>query len=184
MFERMMTSKKLLRREMRVRLKAEASHLRERSAAIRGQIRASAFWRDSQTVGLFYPLSEEPDLLELMEEKGRRFVFPRIAGESLLWHEVSEVSLLRPNAGEGLERLREPVGGEVVALGEMDLLLVPGLAFTLRGGRLGRGGGYYDRVLAAPDLRAVTVGVCFEFQILETLPLEAHDIQVGSVCKA
>jgi len=119
-----------------------------------------------------------------MMEKGKRFVFPRIAGEALSWHEASEVSTFQPNAAEGLERVREPVGGGVVAVEALDLLLVPGLAFTLGGGRLGRGGGYYDRVLAAPGFGAVTVGVCFEFQILEILPLEAHDILVRHVCSA
>jgi 5-formyltetrahydrofolate cyclo-ligase len=180
----MIISKKLLRREMRARLKAETANLRNRSEALRAQIYGASFWRESRTVGLFCPLPEEPDLLALMEDGVRRFVFPRIAGEALTWHEVSDVSLLRANAAGGLERLREPVGGAFVGLDEMDLLLVPGLAFTSEGRRLGRGGGYYDRVLAAPALRAMTVGVCFEFQIVETLPLEAHDMAVQRVCWA
>ena len=59
------------------------------------------------------------------------------------------------------------------------MILVPGLAFDLRGGRLGRGRGYYDRFLAgATGLR---VGVCFEDQIVADVPLEPHDLRMDFV---
>jgi 5-formyltetrahydrofolate cyclo-ligase len=79
------------------------------------------------------------------------------------------------------QRLREPVAGEEVPLSHIDCLIVPGLAFTKAGARLGRGGGYYDRVLASIDSNTVTVGVCFEFQVLEALPVESHDLSVQRV---
>ena len=60
-------------------------------------------------------------------------------------------------------------------------MLVPGLAFARDGARLGRGGGFYDRLLAGPQLRARRVGVCFEVQIVEAMPLEEHDQRVDEV---
>jgi 5-formyltetrahydrofolate cyclo-ligase len=170
-----------LRREMRARLRAEAPGLQRRSELLRAHILKDPVWETARTVGLFCPLPEEPDLLALMAAENKRYVFPRIVGEELVWHEVLETSELKANTALGLERLRQPVGGEAVALAEIDLLLVPGLAFTLEGGRLGRGGGYYDRVLAKFGTGS-RVGVCFEFQIVETLPLEKHDLPVDRVC--
>lgn len=60
-----------------------------------------------------------------------------------------------------------------------DLVIVPGLAFTRTGQRLGQGGGWYDRFLA--DVECVTVGVCFAEQVLDDLPIEAHDVAVDVV---
>lgn len=174
--------KEPLRREMRARLRSEATGLPTRSALIRRQIRSLPFWGSARTVGLFCPLPGEPDLLPLMEEEGRRFVFPRIEGVGLAWHEVGKIAELEATQTRGMEHLRQPAGGVSLPTCEIELLLVPGLAFTRAGGRLGRGGGYYDRVLAELETGARSVGVCFEFQILEELPLEDHDMRVHRVC--
>lgn len=63
----------------------------------------------------------------------------------------------------------------------VDLVLVPGLAFTPTGERLGQGGGWYDRFLAQVNARCVTIGVCFAVQICEELPVEPHDVSMAYV---
>jgi 5-formyltetrahydrofolate cyclo-ligase len=62
-----------------------------------------------------------------------------------------------------------------------DLVVVPGLAFTAAGDRLGQGGGWYDRFLSETRADCVTVGVCFTEQIVDALPVEAHDVMVDHV---
>ena len=62
-----------------------------------------------------------------------------------------------------------------------DVVIVPGLAFTAAGDRLGQGGGWYDRFLSAVSTGCTTVGVCFAEQIVDTLPLEAHDVTMDHV---
>ncbi len=62
-----------------------------------------------------------------------------------------------------------------------DLVIVPGLAFTADGGRLGQGGGWYDRFLSRIRPDCTTVGVCFVEQLLDALPTEPHDIAVDHV---
>ena len=62
-----------------------------------------------------------------------------------------------------------------------DVVVVPGLAFTAAGERLGQGGGWYDRYLAQVRADCTTIGVCFAEQIVDTLPVEAHDITMDHV---
>jgi 5-formyltetrahydrofolate cyclo-ligase len=69
----------------------------------------------------------------------------------------------------------------VVPPEEIDVILVPGLAFTRLGQRLGRGGGYYDRYLASLPAKTLKIGVCFGFQIVDALPTESHDQAVAAV---
>jgi 5-formyltetrahydrofolate cyclo-ligase len=61
------------------------------------------------------------------------------------------------------------------------VVLVPGVAFDPDGGRLGRGGGFYDRFLQHVSASCVTVGVCVAGQVVESVPREPHDVRVGSV---
>ena len=120
----------------------------------------------------------DPLLLEASAQ-GKRVCYPRVEGTNLELHAVSaheELMVSRWN-------LREPVraAGGGVPVSEVDLVLVPGLAFTRDGRRLGRGGGFYDRLLGDPLLKARRVGVCFEAQIIESVPLEGHDERVEEV---
>lgn len=69
-----------------------------------------------------------------------------------------------------------PIAPEMV-----DVVVVPGLAFTPTGKRLGRGGGWYDRFLAGVGPRCVSIGVCFDEQLVDELPVEPHDVSVGWV---
>ena len=71
--------------------------------------------------------------------------------------------------------LREPAGTEELSVGEIDLAIVPAVGFDKRGHRMGRGGGFYDRFLARPQLRAQTIGITFEQQVVEKLPIHVHD---------
>jgi 5-formyltetrahydrofolate cyclo-ligase len=78
--------------------------------------------------------------------------------------------------------LAPPPEQESVGLGPQDLLLVPGVAFDLRGGRLGRGRGYFDRALGEMgEPGPLSLGVGFEFQLVEKVPREPHDRAVAAV---
>jgi 5-formyltetrahydrofolate cyclo-ligase len=75
----------------------------------------------------------------------------------------------------------EPEGDVEVAAADIDLMIVPARAFTMRGDRLGRGGGFYDKYMSLPAFRAVTYGVAFACQIFDSLPTDDHDIPVERV---
>ena len=127
----------------------------------------------------FRPLDDEPSLPDLPERiraGGLRAALPRVRpdGSGLDVHEMVAGS----RCVAGPFGLSEPDPATCPALdpGEVAAVLVPGLAFDRTTGvRLGRGGGYYDRLLGDPRLRAVAVGVAFPWQLVDGLPVEAHD---------
>ncbi len=175
-----MMSKVELRAIMRERLRTALLTRDENSAGICDAIRRETAWLQASTVAIFASQPQEPDVERLWHFAAHRTLcYPRVRDSELDFLRVDSPAELMP-ARWGL---REPrfLPERMVAISEIDVLLVPGIAFTRRGDRLGRGGGFYDRMLARPDLRAATIGVCFELQILKELPIESHDERVGMV---
>ena len=89
-----------------------------------------------------------------------------------------EIRSLETGLVTGNYGLREPADGEPIPPDLLDLVIVPGLAFDRKGNRLGRGAGFYDRFLASPHLRAVTVGMAWREQVVEKVPVKKNDIPV------
>ena len=172
---------------MLARLRAlSADERRERSAQLVAGLVARADWRRARVVGLFAPLRSEPDLDRLWNLPGaltgKTVVYPRVElGEpgGLVFRVVNGLDeLVLTGAGQ----LREPRANAPGWDRWPDLLLVPGLAFTAAGGRLGRGGGHYDRLLARPGRAGYrALGVGFAFQLLPGLPREDHDADLDGV---
>jgi 5-formyltetrahydrofolate cyclo-ligase len=111
---------------------------------------------------------------------GRTLCYPRIRGRELDFYSVSGPWTLE----KSVYGLREPSEEAVrIKPGELDLVIVPGMAFTRCGIRLGRGGGFYDRFLGnmGTGARAVRMGVCFEWQLLDRIPEEPHDSRMDLV---
>jgi 5-formyltetrahydrofolate cyclo-ligase len=169
-----------LRRLMRTRLRALGEARGPHSAAICAAIAQHPAYVAARVAAIFDPLPSEPAVDLLWAVAPRRFVYPRILGEGLELVEVRSAEELE-HAAE--RKFREPrMGGEsAIGLNEIDVILVPGVAFTRAGQRLGRGGGYYDRLLAALPASTVRLGVCFEMQLVAELPSEPHDMRVDAV---
>jgi 5-formyltetrahydrofolate cyclo-ligase len=129
-----------------------------------------------QTIAAFLPLADEVDLRPCIARYSKiRWVFPRVQGLELRFHEAE-------NLKKGSFGILEP-GDETpeIPLAEIDAFLCPGLAFSRDGGRLGRGRGYYDRLL--PQIRpgALKIGICFPDQIVADTFSEAHDCFMDEV---
>ena len=129
----------------------------------------------------YHPLPDEVDvspLLDISLEAGKRVLLPVVEGDHLLLREyVGPQSLAL-----GAYGIMEPVGDDYPEsrYGEIDLALIPGMAFDSKMRRLGRGKGYYDRLL--PRLAcAYRMGVCFPFQLLPKVASEEHDMPMDDV---
>jgi 5-formyltetrahydrofolate cyclo-ligase len=144
---------------------------RRQSAAIRLQLESWRPWQVAQEVCLFHPLASEPSYLDPWPLE-KKLLFPKIDGSALLFYHVkSRCELLAGPFG-----VLEPSAVSPAADSNEGLILVPGLAFDRRGMRLGRGGGFYDRLLES--FSGTKVGICFEEQLLEGVPVEPHDMAV------
>jgi len=137
-------------------------------------------WKRSSRVLLFAPLPGEPDPT-LLEQYGdtRDFYFPRIEGGMLGLYRRRPESLWSSGPYGLLEP--DPKTWERGSSKEPDLALVPGLAFDPQGGRLGRGKGFYDRLLGDPCFQALKVGLAWSWQITDEVPAELHDVAMDLV---
>lgn len=136
-------------------------------------------YRNASDVAAFWPLRGEPPLESLLRAvlaDGKRLWLPRLR-EGSGRMEMLPVSDLEGDLAVGRWGLREPKPGtRVDDFPQGALVLVPGAVFDLHGGRIGKGGGYYDRWLAAhPD--AIAVGCCWDAQVHPgRLPMQSHDV--------
>lgn len=152
------------------------------SARIVEHVRQLDEWRKARTVLLFAPMRDEPDLWPLLDvalSEGRRVGLPVFMPESGVYG-AREIRDPSRDLMSGRFGVREPGPGcPVMPLATLDLVLVPGLAFTAEGWRLGRGRGFYDRLLKAGP--AVRCGVGRDEQLLDELPAEPHDAQLDLI---
>lgn len=135
--------------------------------------------RRARTVVLYAATSDEIDpagLLGHLVRRQARVLLPRVAGERLDLVTTSDLSTLRL----GYRGIAEPVG-IAVDPAVVEVAVLPGVAFDLAGGRLGQGGGHYDRLLARLPDTALRVGACFACQVVPRVPREDHDAPVDVV---
>ena len=126
-------------------------------------------------VAVYLASPDEIDLSEFileMLDRGVKVAAPRWNGET---YELAKLkSLSEGDLKRGPMNILEPAEAEIVKPSEVAVWIVPGLAFTIQGDRLGYGGGWYDRLMA--DAKGFKIGVAHEFQIVKNLPHEPHDI--------
>lgn len=177
----MIHAKKALRREVLQRLKAAAAAdpAQLRSAALRKHL-APYLQQKELCVAIYAPLEHEVNLLPLMQEYPQhRFVFPLcLPGHKLRFHEVRDIAAdMQP----GAMNIPEPAPHTpAVAPQDIDLLIVPGVAFTHRGDRMGYGGGFYDRFLPLCP-QAQVMALAFAEQMEEFIPTEPHDLRIENI---
>lgn len=170
--------KEAIRKGARERVKAltEAQKIAA-SVMVRQRLVATEPWQKARTVLLYAPLSDEVDVWPLLDEglgAGKRMALPRYAPEEQAYV-ASEIISSTQSTAPGRFGIREPhCSTTCLALNQLDLVLVPGVAFGLDGARVGRGKGFYDRLLAS--VTGAKCGVGFEEQLQPGIPLEPHDI--------
>lgn len=169
-----------LRRLMRAQLaRISPAAAATASESIRTSIPSLPRWQEARVIAAFAALPGEPDLRPLDWGGAKTILLPRVDGEILVFHRVVDTKHLKPGAFGVLEP--DPAQCPTADPATAALIFIPGLAFTSDGRRLGRGRGYYDRLLATLPESVLRVGVCFPDQIVADLPREPHDEQVDVV---
>lgn len=170
-----------LRKEIKNRKRQFTSQqLSELSFVVVMRLLAHQRLKDARTVMLYYSLPDEVythTLVDALLASGKRVLLPRVTGEGTME--------LRCYTGpqsleQGAYNIMEPVGEVFSDYAQIDLAVIPGVAFDRQFNRMGRGKGYYDRLL--PQLGcAYKIGICFDFQLVESIECEEHDIKMDEV---
>jgi 5-formyltetrahydrofolate cyclo-ligase len=172
-----MIEKAALRTRMRMVRDMVDDHL-IRSVQLWAKVAELPEYLRADTVMAFVGFSGEPDtdpLIARLAVEGKRLLLPRVEPAGIVPAD-GDWPLVPSKFG-----VQEPTG-PAVDVGEIDLVIVPGLAFTVDCDRLGYGQGYYDRFL--PTVSALSVGVCFTDQLVDEMPVTEHDVRVDMVISA
>ena len=140
-------------------------------------------FKDAGTIMVFLSIAGEVNTSYIIKnafEAGKKVTVPKINWKKKTMKAVELKSLDHPLETVRMG-LREPVDAEPVKIGEIDLIIVPGLAFDEKLNRLGRGGGYYDQYLAKENCKAVKCGIAFDLQVLEEIPADENDIKMDMI---
>jgi len=174
----MNAEKRELRDKMREEAKRHSTEERaDASQQICERIRTQAVWKQANKVLLFVPTSHEPDIWPLV--KDRKQVSLPAFNAQLGRYEAREIKDDN-DLVVGQFGIQEPKSTCPLAdLSTLDLVLAPGIAFALDGSRLGRGKGYYDRLLE--KVHAPKIGVSFDWQVLPRIPRDGHDVAMDCI---
>ncbi|PTQ56211.1 MAG: 5-formyltetrahydrofolate cyclo-ligase [Candidatus Carbobacillus altaicus] len=178
--------KKALRQEMLTKRRTHLAERAQRSKRIVEHVLNSNVWQVAHTVAMFYPMEEEVDLGPLLtlagdEKTGKIVLLPKMNRKDapLDFYPYGAHTVFKQHRFGPLEP--QPLSTDIpFPLEEVDLVLIPLLAFDCRGTRLGYGGGYYDRTLPFMK-RSFRLGVAFHYQLLSDLPKAPWDISLHAV---
>ncbi len=172
--------KKRLRQRMRaVRDALTPDYLRRASDSIQDQVLGLPLYREAKTVFAYVSMPGEPATGRIIRRAladGKRVYVPKCQGRLMLAVRIDRPDALRP----GAYGIPEPADCEETAAADaLDLILVPCVAASADGRRLGHGAGYYDRFLGRP--RSQAVGLCFRRLLCPAIPMAEHDIVLAQV---
>jgi len=168
-----------LRKQIKERLsRLSSEELKAKSAALEKRFLESPEFNSSQSLLVYISLPEEPETRGIVKkslELKKKVYAPKLDGDYICVCELHGLDKLKP----GHFGIYEPPGDAKCDLREFDLVIVPGLAFDIHGNRLGRGGGFYDKLLSS--LTGEFIAFAFDEQIVNRVPTLEHDVRVHKI---
>jgi len=141
-----------------------------------GQLESTDAFRTAENILLYYSLPDELPTHRFIERwaEKKKIYLPRVNGNDLDILPYSKTEM-----HSGAFNIGEPTGDETTPVDQMDIVVVPAVAYDRKGNRLGRGKGYYDRLLARA--KVTKIGVGYDFQLVDGIDVEPHDVPVDIV---
>ena len=140
------------------------------------RLESTAAFQMAEKILLYHSLPDELDTRRFLKKWKdlKKFFLPRVNGVNLELLPYDETKL-----EIGSFYIEEPTGNDVHPVEEIEVIIVPGVAFDRKGRRLGRGKGFYDRLLQTAG--ATKIGIGYEFQLMDELPSEPHDVPMDII---
>jgi 5-formyltetrahydrofolate cyclo-ligase len=158
------------------RNKLNSLEISKRSKSIQEFVINSEEFQTAKVVGVYFAFGSEVTTESIIERGkllGKKIALPRVEEDKITFYELSSTkSLIRGRFGI----MEPPPYGET---SEIDILVVPGIAFDKKGNRLGYGKGFYDRLLSGK--RTFSIGLAYSFQLLENLPHDMYDKRLDAI---
>ena len=175
--------KKELRTQIRAKKRAMTpAQVEACSEKLAELVRAHPLYKAAKSIYGYMPYNQEVRTIPIMRQAqadGKRVAVPKVYGDTMKFLWLDDLNAVAP----GAYNIPEPIADEPEADDETALVLMPGLAFDPEGHRCGYGGGFYDKFLAAHPSHP-TIALCYGFQMLDHLDVDAHDIPVDAVLSA
>ena len=172
--------KKELRKQIRAAKKAVPFYEKcSRSIPIMQQVEQLPQFRDAQTILLYWSMEDEVQTHDFVNRwyQQKTLLLPCVDGDDLRLRQYTGPECLKEGEQFGIG---EPTGPEFTDLNSVQMIIVPGVAFDRHNNRMGRGRGFYDRLLKSTP-NAYKVGVAFNFQMVELVPTEEFDVPMNAV---
>lgn len=171
-------TKKELRQQLRARMAAiSPADLHERSIRACAHLTQTREYARAEIIMVFLSLPTEVDTTSLVLQAWRdrkRVLAPKVSWEQRRMLPI-QINSLSDDLSESPLGIREPAEGMPIPLLNIDVVVVPAIGFDLKGNRIGRGRGFYDRFLAHRDWQGVACGLALEDQVVEQVPTSEHD---------
>ena len=175
-----MLDKKALRREIGAKKRAmSAEEIERASARLAEKFFQAELYRQAKAIYGYLSYNQEvrtEPILRRAQADGKRVAVPKVYGDEMRFLWLDDLKQVAPGAYGS----PEPIADGPVAMDETALVLMPGLAFDPEGHRIGYGGGFYDKYLEKHPNHPL-IALCYPFQMLNHLEVEAHDIPVDQV---
>jgi len=146
------------------------------AAEVFDRLENTAAFQLAERILMYHSLPDELSTRRFLDkwQSRKKFYLPRVNGVNLeiLPYDQSHLEL-------GAFHIEEPTGDDLISPDEIELIVVPGVAYDRKGNRLGRGKGFYDRLLSST--KATKIGVGYEFQIMDEIPSEPHDVKMDMI---
>ena len=174
-----MTKKELRDRIRALKRAMSPEEITEKSALLTRNFLETEHYRNAKTIYAYVSYNQEVRTLPILEQAlrdGKRVAISKCYGDDMRFIFTEDLTrITKSHCG-----VPEPIDDEPVADDETALVLMPGLAFDLRGHRIGYGKGYYDKFLASEPLHP-TVALCFDFQVLDHVDTDPYDVAADLV---
>lgn len=174
----MKEQKKILRKQIREEKKRhQANELMTISSTLLKQLEQHPRFINAQTILCYHSLGDEVQTHAFVEKWHlcKKILLPVVVGDVLELRHYTGKDCLKIGAF-GIE---EPIGEKFTQYDEIELSIIPGVSFDKQGNRLGRGKGYYDKLL--PSLDSYNIGICYQFQVRERIPCEPFDQKMDEI---
>jgi 5-formyltetrahydrofolate cyclo-ligase len=148
------------------------------SAVLFSKLEQNVVFQQAKTVMLYWSMEDEVHTHDFIQKwaKEKEIILPVVNGDKLLLKRFTGMQSMKTGEKYGIQ---EPQGEDFTDFNAIDLVIVPGVAFDKAKNRMGHGKGYYDRLL--PDLKAYKIALCYNFQLVDEVPAEIHDIKMDEI---